>query len=246
MPGIISETLALEIAREFADEITHIAPVRAVYLIGSLGGGYYRPGQSDIDTAVILNCTRPDIALYKPGIKALAAQYRDRYGVPKDFGAVVMSADQLFPPYIPEEELVPEIMRIKLQGRLIHGESNSSEIPLPDMDAARACENAFENWRASGFRVPPEKMTLTMTVNSILLLLRRYLMLEKGVMEFNKRQLIPLYLRSQPPMTDERILRAIERCLAGEDPEISDDFLLEMSLWHEKLLTFMNARLLGR
>lgn len=56
MGNIITKEKALDIVNEFKNEITGIDPagVLAIYLIGSLGGGYYRPGQSDIDTVVIV------------------------------------------------------------------------------------------------------------------------------------------------------------------------------------------------
>jgi hypothetical protein len=53
---IISEERALEIVNEFLAEIRAIDNdgIIALYVIGSLGGGYYRPGQSDIDTVIIV------------------------------------------------------------------------------------------------------------------------------------------------------------------------------------------------
>jgi len=246
MSEIISRERALEIAAEFAAEIALSHPVKAVIAIGSLGGGYYRPGQSDIDTAIILDCTREEASFYEQAIEKTAGQYREKYGVPKDFGAVIMGYEQLFPPYVPEEELVLEIMRIKLQGQLIYGDLNSEEIPMPDIESAKACENAFENWRASGFHVPPEQMTRQMTVNSILLLIRRFLMLERGIIEFDKRKMIPLYLAHQPPMVNPLYLKAVESYLSNDESVIDDSLLLEMSLWHKELLFFMNHRLLNR
>ena len=59
LQGVISYPEALRIAAEFAEEINRAFPgcIRAVYAIGSLGSDYYRPGQSDIDTAVITQKT---------------------------------------------------------------------------------------------------------------------------------------------------------------------------------------------
>ena len=246
MSEIISRERALEIAAEFAAEIALFHPVKAVIATGSLGGGYYRPGQSDIDTAIILNCPREETASHEQSICSIAAQYRDRYGVPKDFGAVVMGFEQLFPPYIPEEELVSEIMRIKMQGLLLCGSLDFAAVPMPDISSARACESAFEDWRESGFHTPPEQMTRAMTVNSILLLLRRFLMLERGIIEFDKRKLISLYLENQPPTVNISHFDAIGAYLAEGSSAIDDSKLLEMSLWHEELLSFMNKRLLHR
>uniref|UniRef100_UPI0040574FBA nucleotidyltransferase domain-containing protein n=1 Tax=Acetatifactor sp. TaxID=1872090 RepID=UPI0040574FBA len=56
MGNVITKEKALGIVSEFKDEITgwDSVGVLAIYLIGSLGGGYYRPGQSDIDTVIII------------------------------------------------------------------------------------------------------------------------------------------------------------------------------------------------
>lgn len=225
MTEIISRERAFEIARGFAEEITSAHPVKAVFAIGSLGGGYYRPGQSDIDTAIILDCTREEASSHEQAIEKTAGQYREKYGVPKDFGAVVMEYEQLFPPYFPAEELVVEIMRIKLQGQLICGDLNPNDIPMPDIESAKACENAFEDWRANGFHVPPEQMTRQMTVNSILLLIRRFLMLEHGIIEFDKRKMIPLYLSHQPPVVNPLYLEAVELYLLNGESAINDSIL---------------------
>ena len=54
---------AIQIALEFAKEIDDKCPnkIKAVYAIGSLGSDYYRPGQSDIDTAIIVNSSRENV-----------------------------------------------------------------------------------------------------------------------------------------------------------------------------------------
>ena len=134
----------------------------------------------------------------------------------------------------------------KAREELIYGNLSSEKIPMPDMESIKACENAFENWRASGFHVPPKQMTRQMTVNSILLLIRRFLMLERGIIEFDKRKMIPLYLAYQPPMVSPLYLNAVESYLSDGESAIDDSLLLEMSLWHEDLLSFMNHRLLNR
>ena len=66
MTHVISEEKAFKIVQEFLTDILQISQdVLALYVIGSLGGGYYRPGQSDIDTAVIVrdNAAAPNCCL---------------------------------------------------------------------------------------------------------------------------------------------------------------------------------------
>ena len=51
---------AIDIVVEFSERINSEFPerIKAVYAIGSLGSDYYRPGQSDIDTAIITDFSR--------------------------------------------------------------------------------------------------------------------------------------------------------------------------------------------
>jgi len=241
----ISFEKAIDIARTFAEEIAALYPdTLAVYAIGSIGGGYYRPGQSDIDTVVIMNCTRAQANDRITAVEAVADRYWKEYNVPKGFGAIVMGKEQLMPPYIPEEELVMEIIRLKAQNLLVYGNFDIDSVPMPDKQAIIDAENAFEDWRAAEGNMPPEKMTRQMTVNSILILLKRWLLLEKGIIEFNKFNVVGEYLKNEPPYLKEKYLNAVDGYLHGR--KIPDSLLLEMSLWHEQLLKDMNKDLLGR
>lgn len=236
---------AIDIAKKFAEEIVRIYPdTLAVYAIGSIGGGYYRPGQSDIDTVVIMDCTRAQANDRITAVEAVADRYWKEYSVPKGFGAIVLGKEQLMPPYIPEEELVMEIIRLKAQNMLVYGAFDLDAIPMPNRQAIIDAENAFEDWRAAEGNTPPEMMTRQMTVNSILILLKRWLLLEKGIIEFNKFNVVGEYLKNDPPYVNEHYLNAVDGYLYDKD--ISDDLLLEMSLWHEQLLKDMNRDLLGR
>ncbi|MBQ4089182.1 MAG: nucleotidyltransferase domain-containing protein [Clostridia bacterium] len=236
---------AIEISKSFAEEIAAMYPdLMAVYAIGSIGGGYYRPGQSDIDTVVIMRCSRPQATERVAEVEAVADRYWKQYNIPKGFGAIVMGVEQLTPPYIAEEELVMEIIRLKAQHKLIYGEFDLDCVPMPDKAAIIAAENAFEDWRASEGNTPPENMTRQMTVNSILILLKRWLLLEKGIVEFNKFNVVSEYLKNDPPFINERYLNAVNGYIHGG--EISDELLYEMSIWHEWLLKSMNSLLLDR
>lgn len=101
---ILSYDAALEIATCFAEEVVRAYPgkIEAVFAIGSLGGDYYRPGQSDIDTAVITNAARRDLPPIAADIGRLADAYWKRHDIPKGFGAIVFAQEQLRPPYLRE------------------------------------------------------------------------------------------------------------------------------------------------
>ncbi len=94
-PAVISYEEALKIAAQFGREVEALFPgkIAAVFAIGSLGSDYYRPGQSDIDTAVITGFSRKDNAAVTEKIEKIADSYQKRYHVPKGFGAVVFARE---------------------------------------------------------------------------------------------------------------------------------------------------------
>ncbi|GAH08711.1 unnamed protein product, partial [marine sediment metagenome] len=53
--AVIDEKTAWKILKRYAEDCIQIdsSSLLAIYAIGSLPGGYYRPGQSDIDAILI-------------------------------------------------------------------------------------------------------------------------------------------------------------------------------------------------
>jgi hypothetical protein len=110
---VISEHEAWRIAKFFAEDVEHCVgkDLIAVFVIGSLSIGSYHAGRSDIDTMIVVREKLSDNT--RQTIRTLASSYCGRYQVPKDFGAVTVTESDLYPPYNPEQELVPEIIRLK-------------------------------------------------------------------------------------------------------------------------------------
>lgn len=86
--------------------------------------------------------------------------------MPKEFGAVVFAKEQLYPPYIKEEELVQEILRLKCQSRLVYGKFDIECIPVPDQQAIKNDILAFQEW--SDLQ-PPFRHSKVSFVNSTLI-----------------------------------------------------------------------------
>ena len=72
----ISETQAWQIVEEFIRDLTVELGkgLLSVAVIGSLSGGYYRPGVSDIDTVVIVAADARPAA--EPLVERLREEYR--------------------------------------------------------------------------------------------------------------------------------------------------------------------------
>ena len=121
MSKTITEIKAMQIVSEFLDELKKEDEdnILALYVIGSLGGGYYRPGKSDIDTVIIV---KDEYRLTQKQVNEIANKYWKKYDIPKGFGSVLMRMSELSPPYTRNEEFfMLEIARLKTQGKAVYG-----------------------------------------------------------------------------------------------------------------------------
>ena len=122
---VINERAAWKIVAEYVEDCLRIDchSLLAIYVIGSLSGGYYRPGQSDIDAVLIVRTGSRSVwgDTDKPSkaLQDLNRRYLERYVIPKDFGPFALQERELFPPYDPEKCLTCEIARLKLQGKCV-------------------------------------------------------------------------------------------------------------------------------
>ena len=237
--NMISYEEAINIATEFAKEVNDTFPdkIEAIYAIGSLGSDYYRPGQSDIDTAVITRFDRKDVINVTEKIEEIAARYQNKYKIPKGFGAIVFVKEQLYPPYVKSEELIQEILRLKMQSKLIYGNFDTQDIPMPDKQAIKEDILNFQEWSDSQ---PPFIHTPVTMVNSTLLALKRYLLLKYNIVEFNKFKVIGLYMQNDPPMVNNEVFEFINNFLYQRSYEWNDEICKKYTVWHDELYRVIN------
>lgn len=229
MVSVISEIKAMEIVHEFLSEILREDNgILALYLIGSLGGGYYRPGQSDIDTIIIV---RDDAAITQERMDEIAKKYWKSYNIPKGFGSVMIRLSELSPPYTKSEteefEFTVEIARLKTQGKSVFGEIDLNDVQMPSKEDFIKDALIMEKWFAKEFGDPMfDKLQITGCVNTILGCLRRFLMIEKSVFEFNKFLTIDTYMRHEPPVVNEKAFEFIKKKLKDEVSGNDDDLIM--------------------
>ena len=244
--SVISEKRASDILDLYVQDLLSIGSdsLLAVYAIGSLGGGYYRPGQSDIDAVLLFedgseHCwgtgNEPCEAL-----KQLNKTYLETYEIPKDFGPISVQEGQLLPPYDPEDELVPEIARLKLQGKCVYGGFDLDAVPMPSASDYLRHVQHFEEWFRDRFLRSASFDTLSARgcVNTLLMHLHRFLWIKRGVVEFDKRKLATLYLAQDPPLIDRRLLDLGERSLSGET--LAEEIVPELRQRTERLRIRVN------
>ena len=193
----ISEARAWEIAREFAAEATSQdvnSYILGIFMIGSLAAKQYHPGRSDINTVIV---ARNSISEgFRARLKEMRASYQSKYGIPKGFGGIVLREQDLKPPYDPEKELVPEIYRLLQQGKLLWGEYDLSDIPMPSRDDFRAYAKVFYTW-LRGLKGPDRERTIVATANRILIEIRLFIWDRTDAFILNKRELIPIFLETE-------------------------------------------------
>ena len=247
MNAVITEIKAMEIVGEFLDEIRREdSGILALYLIGSLGGGYYRPGQSDIDTVIIVS---DNTAITQERMDEIAKNYWHKYNVPKGFGSIMIRLSEFSPPYtkgeIEEFEFTVEIARLKTQGKAVFGEIDLNDIKMPSKEDFIKDAIIMEKWFAKEFGDPMfDKLQITGCVNTILGCLRRYLMIEKNVFEFNKFLTIETYMRHDPPIVNLPVFDFIHKKL--KDGIVgSDDDLRMLRECGTQFREYFNKRLLN-
>jgi predicted nucleotidyltransferase len=216
---VIHEEQAWVIARAFAEDVASLLGQRllAVYVIGSLACGSYRPGRSDIDTLLIVgsDCSPAD----EDAVDALRKGVQEAYGVPKDFGGTVIRRDKLLPPYDPVEELVPEILRLKHQGVLVWDTYDLTSVPDPTREDFVAYARIFYPWlRTLIDRRPQEYRSVDAAVNTILYELRLLAWDRTGDYILDKSRVIPVALGFTRQFLNGETLEAVQRYLVNDGP----------------------------
>ena len=233
----ISEARAWQLAGEFAQAVIAAVPadVMAVVVIGSLATGAYRPGRSDIDTLLVVRDQTADRTIR--AIRQLRDDFRQTCAIPKGLGAVIIRERELWPPYDPEQELVPEILRLKQQGVVIRGGLDLASIPEPTAADIHGYIDVFYRWLHRHFVVqrPPEACTVDATVNTILYELRLLVWEATGDYVFDKSTVVARTKTVAGGHELDGLLTALETYLEGEDPETP------MQYWENALQTVARA-----
>lgn len=214
---VVSEKEAWEISKEFSHGVAQITGknLKAVIVIGSLAGGNYRPGTSDIDIAVIVDdeCSQEQ----KLQVRERATFFRDKYAIPKDFGAVIIMEKELFPPYDPAQELVPEILRLKHQGIIIQGFYELDKIPEPTKEDFKSYARVFYPWLRTNYidNRSVEARTVDAIVNTLLYELRLFIWDVQNEFVFNKEDVLRMFLKIPESHYYCNQLNEVEKYLKG-------------------------------
>jgi len=246
----IDEQTARQILDRYVEDCLKIDAhsLIAVFAIGSLAGGYYRPGQSDIDAVLIVeNASDPVWGTIEKSshlLEELNRHYFEIYKIPKAFGPFPLQVKELFPPYDPGADVLTlEIARLKIQGKLVYGHFDLDAVPMPTKDDLLIGAQRFEEWSRDEFSKTEagKHMSSTACVNTILMHLSRFLLIKKGIFEFNKLKIVARYLENDPPYVNDRAFRLVMTSMSSRQlSEIDAGFLRD---YVHELRPKMNAYL---
>lgn len=175
--------------------------LRAIFTIGSLPGGYFRPSQSDLDVVVLFNDpprSGNDLEDLKAGLDELIQ--------PKKL--LHPFEVECMPRFIsdlgrnPESGLLqnPDLVaRLKVQSKQLFGNYPVQTLPMPSAtEWAWETRNFLRWWDLQTAADPTRSTTPSMQIKKTLALVRFYLAVRRDLVEYNKFKLLEVYDRAIP------------------------------------------------
>ena len=211
MPELLSEAAVWSLLEGIAERIqkANLPDFRAFFVIGSLAGGYYKLGQSDVDLLVLFAGSRPDDIEIKEQTKLLVSL----------LGEMPTGLDvDILPRYESDLATSPQtglyihadlVARLLVQSHQLAGAYDLSQLRMPGpADFQAEFPSQLRWWQAN--HGAPEACAAPLEAKYLLLILRFWLAVLRKQLIYNKTELIAAYRRSSPtralPQSLERLL----------------------------------------
>jgi len=220
--------------------------IRAAFVIGSFPGGYFRPGQSDLDVVIIFAGSPPtdeptcqQHQALRQAIKELASKASPYEIEPMFIYEAELKRD-------PQSGLLPRAdfaSRLLLQSQLLMGEFDLHQVdqPLPQ-DFIYVLQRYLEYFQHKNGPDGFDQAPLSDLVKHVLTLMRYALIICRQHVQYNKFAVLQDYLRLIPelPLPDS-LQRAIEKSLQGEpiDQDLAAAFRQELPAFQQALVDAM-------
>jgi hypothetical protein len=181
-----------------------IAPfkgLRAVFVIGSLPGGYFRPGQSDLDVVALFN----DPPRRGADLTTLRTEFEEMVQPEKLAHPFEV---ECLPRFVSELGRNPEsgllqnpdlVARLKVQSRQLFGNYPVQTLPTPSAEEWSWETRRFMRWwdektqkDSARFATHPKQIKKTLA------LVRLYLAVRRDLVEYNKFKLLEAYEQAIP------------------------------------------------
>ena len=224
----MNEEQAWTLLHKFAGEASSIDPprVKAIIAIGSLPGGYYRQGQSDLDVVILTADADQALGLDKTNfltaISETVKKFQSCCDEETKLEAILVSVSDLSATNAEGLLLNPQLnARLKVQGHILIGGYDLGQVPMP---SPRDLLNEFrqnETRDISDGETQDEQPDPSGLIKYAFYLIRSYLSIVHSVFDFNKLTLLDTYKTHTPLYEDETFFELINKSLTGEqlDPQ---------------------------
>ena len=219
----MNEEQAWTLLHEFAREASSIDPsrIKAIIAIGSLPGGYYRQGQSDLDVVIIMADADQASGLAKTNfltaIRETTSKFQSCCDEETKLEAILVRESELSATNAEGFLTNPQLnARLKVQGHILFGGYDLGLVPMP---SPRDLLNEFrqnETRDISDGETQDEQPDPSGLIKYTFHLIRSYLSIVHGVFDFNKLTLLDTYKKHTPPYEDETFFELISKSLTGE------------------------------
>ena len=195
--------------------------IRAAFTIGSFPGGYFRPGQSDLDVVIILAGSPPQDAEARAEEEQLrkAVQAIAQAAKPFELEAMFVYGSQLMRD--PHTGLLPAAdiaSRLLVQSARLCGEFDLQQVepPLPQ-DFLPNLADYWQDWQQKVGQGVESAMPVPILVKHLFTLLRYFLIIRHQHVQYNKLQLLTDYQRLAIELPlPAAIQNVLEKTLQGE------------------------------
>jgi len=176
-------------------------PLRSVFVIGSLPGGYFRPGQSDLDLVALFN----DPPNRGNAFEELRVELEELARPEK----LISPFDvECLPRFISDLGRNPQtgmlqnpdlVTRMKVQSRQLYGNYPVQSLPMPSSEEWTWETKNFLNWWEEKSQINPSRFLLpAKQIEKTLALVRLYLAVRRDLVEYNKFKLLETYDHAIP------------------------------------------------
>lgn len=220
--------------------------IRAAFVIGSFPGGYFRPGQSDLDVVIILGGSPPtdeptcqQHQTLRQAIRRIASTASPYEIEPLFIYEAELKRD-------PHSGLLPHAdfaSRLLLQSQLLMGEFDLNQVdqPLPQ-DFIVVLQRYLEYFQHKIIPDGIDQAPLPALVKHVLTLMRYALIICRHHVQYNKLAVLQDYLRLIPEIPlPHSLQKVIEKSLQGEpiDQDLAAAFRQELPAFQQALVDAM-------
>ncbi len=212
MPDPVSEPAVWSFLEKVSERVqkADLPGFKALFVIGSLPGAYFKPGQSDVDLLALLAGSRPDVSDYRKQAELLESLLGE---IPEGLEVDILPRYESDLATSPQTGLYlrPDLVaRLLVQSRLLTGSYDLSQLRMPGpADFQADFPSQLRWWQANHGAV--EACAAPLQAKYLLLVLRTWLAVLRNQLIYNKTELIAAYRKTSP---DRALPQALEHFLA--------------------------------